>query len=113
MREMIKTFDQRYLAVARRIPGFFEVNLFGNCIEQSQRAVKEIMYHNEEILLKSWDSVSNTLRIMLKHRLETLPVVNVFRQVIGIVRIADVYKELALSGQQKDYWLKMASGMLS
>jgi len=54
----------------------------------------------------------NTLRIMLKQRLETLPVVNISRQV-SIMRIADVYEELALSGQQKDYWLKVASGMLS
>ncbi|SFQ94609.1 CBS domain-containing protein [Desulfoscipio geothermicus] len=108
MREMLKTFNQRYLAAVRRVPGYYEGNLNANCIEQYRRSVREIMCADEEIMLKSWDSLVVALRIMLKHRLEALPVINIYHKVIGIVRIADVYEELGLNARHRLYWLKMA-----
>ncbi|AGL03008.1 CBS domain-containing protein [Desulfoscipio gibsoniae] len=60
------------------------------------RKLEDIMIPVDKIALKSTDTASKAFSILCDNNVGTLPVLNIFRQIIGIVQAGDVFHALGL-----------------
>jgi len=58
--------------------------------------LEDIMIPSDKIALKSTDTASKAFSMLCDNNVGTLPVLNVFRQIIGIVKAGDVFHALGL-----------------
>jgi len=94
-----KSMDPGALNVAARVPGGGPINEANYMVAYllPNRRVEEIMLPVDKIALKSTDTVNKAFFILLNNDVGILPVLNIFKHVIGIVHAADVFHVLGLS----------------
>jgi len=96
---IFKSIEPGILNVAARMPGggvFNEGNHLIACLLPN-RSIKEIMLPVDKIALNSTDTVTKAFFLLLNNDVGALPVLNVYKHVIGIVNAADVFHALGLS----------------
>ncbi|SFQ94590.1 CBS domain-containing protein [Desulfoscipio geothermicus] len=88
-----KHVDARVYELASRVPGGFlenESDPATACLLPRLK-VSDIMLPVENIALKSTETITKALFIMLRNNLGSLPVLNIYRQVVGTVAAGDVF----------------------
>lgn len=88
---IMKHLDENLYTIASRIPGGFLENEGAAIHLLPSRKVHDIMLPVDKIALKSTDTVSKALTILLNNNLGCLPVLNIYNQIIGIVHAGDVF----------------------
>ncbi len=92
-----RSMDSGVYNMAARVPGGGLINGADYIAYLlPDRRVEEVMLPVDKIALKSTDPVNKAFYILLNNDVDTLPVLNIFRHVIGIIHAADVFHVLGL-----------------
>ncbi len=90
---IMRNIDSRLYGIALRVPGGFlenDENGATGCL-LPRRMVSAVMLPAGKIALKSTDTTVKALFMLLNNNLGTLPVINIYQQVIGMVHAGDVF----------------------
>lgn len=97
---LLETIAPRIRRAAYSLPGGLMEEAAGfspDAFLESGRTVREIQLPANRVALKSTDTIAKALQALLKNNLGTLPVVNAFGQVHGMVKSRDVFNNLGLA----------------
>jgi len=98
MESFYQNIDPWVYNVISRIPGCLLENEDGAITTSllTRCKLEDIMIPADKIALKSTDTASKAFSILCDNNVGTLPVLNIFRQIIGIVQAGDVFHTLGL-----------------
>lgn len=98
---LMRAVEPQFIKVDQwAVPVFWEGLFTERCREEAGKTVREVMIPIGEIALDADDTLLKAVHTMLKHDLNSLPVIK-DKSVVGMIRIAEIFQEIGgmLAGQ--------------